>query len=191
MLAISEVIVVEGKHDKIRLEQLVDAFIITTDGFRLYKNKEKIELLRRLSAQRGIIILTDSDNAGFRIRNHIRRCLGDINIKNAYIPEIKGKERRKTKPGSEGLLGVEGVSNEIILSALEKAKATPAMASKGIGKADFFADGFAGGKESAQKRRRLAKKMGLPMKISANAMIDVINLLYTREQYERIIDEEF
>lgn len=189
MLSIKEIIVVEGKYDKIRVGQAVNAVIITTDGFRLYKNKEKLDLLRRLSAERGIIVLTDSDSAGFQIRNYLRNCLGDVNIKHAYIPETEGTEKRKAKPGKEGLLGVEGMCGEIIVNALKKANATPASApGEGIKKADFYEHGLAGTADSAGKRKILAKKMGLPSKISANALLEVMNLLYTKDECLRLMD---
>lgn len=187
MIAIQEIIVVEGKYDKIRLSRTVDAVIVTTDGFGLYKNKEKLEMLRRMAQKRGIIVLTDSDSAGFRIRGYLRQCLGDVNIKHAYIPEIKGKEKRKARAGREGLLGVEGVSDGIIIEALNKANATPKTPDRPITKARLYEDGLVGKPDSAQKRRELARKMGLPPRLSANAMLDVINSLYSKEEYENII----
>jgi ribonuclease M5 len=188
MISIQEIIVVEGKYDKMRLSQTVDAVIVTTDGFKLYKDKEKLDMLRRMAKKRGIIVLTDSDSAGFKIRNYLRQCLGDVNIKHAYIPEIKGKEKRKAKPGREGLLGVEGVSGDIISQALKKAKATPKTPYKPITKARLYEDGLAGRPNSTQKRKELAKKIGMPEKLSANAMLDVINSLYSYDEYEKIIE---
>ncbi len=189
MLSIKEIIVVEGKYDKIRLSQLVDTVIITTDGFGLYNNSEKTALLKRLAKERGVIVLTDSDSAGFRIRNFIKSSLGGISVKHAYIPEIPGKERRKSRAGKEGLLGVEGTPDSVIIDALQKANATPELSAGGVTKADFFEDGLAGRQDSALKRRLLAKKMGLPQRMSANALLDVINLLYTPEQYRALIDD--
>jgi ribonuclease M5 len=190
MLSVKEVIVVEGKYDKMQLSRTVDALIITTDGFGLYKDKQKIDLLRRLSRERGIIILTDSDSAGFRIRNYLRQCLGEACIKHAYIPAISGREKRKAKAGREGLIGVEGVDGETIKKALIQANATCGDKSKpALTKTRFFEDGFAGVPGSAERRRMLAKKIGLPEKISANAMIDFINRIYTFEEYLRLIEE--
>ncbi len=186
MLKIREVIVVEGKYDKIKLSQIVDAVIITTDGFALYNNKQKMALLKRLASEKGIIVLTDSDSAGFRIRNYIKQCFGDIPIKHAYIPEIAGKEKRKDKCGAEGLLGVEGISDSLIIDALKKAGVTANENVNPITKADFYEFGLAGGKDSASNRQRLAKKMGLPTKLSANALLDVINLLYSREDFLKL-----
>ncbi|OQB14227.1 MAG: Ribonuclease M5 [Firmicutes bacterium ADurb.Bin193] len=187
-LCVKEIIVVEGKYDKIRVSSAVDAVIITTDGFRLYRNKEKLDLLRRLAGERGIIILTDSDGAGFKIRNYLRSALGDVEIKNAYIPAIMGREKRKSGSAGEGLLGVEGMDNETIIKALQMAKATPFERSSPITKADFFEYGLAGGSESAKKRRTLAIRMGLPPRISANAMLEAVNLLYTRDEFIKIIN---
>lgn len=189
MFCIKEIIVVEGKYDKIRLSQTVDALIVTTDGFRLYKNKEKLDMLRRLAAERGIIILTDSDNAGFKIRNYLRQCLGEVNIKHAYIPEIKGKERRKAKPGREGILGVEGVSCDVISDALKKARATPQSSHIQITKARLYEDGLVGMPNSGQKRKELLKRMGMPEKLSANAMLGVINSLYSFEEYIKMVED--
>jgi len=189
MLKIKEVIVVEGKYDKIKLSQIVDAVIITTDGFALYNNKQKIALLKRLATERGIIVLTDSDRAGFRIRNYIKQCFGDIPLRHAYIPETFGKEKRKDKCGAEGLLGVEGIDDEVIIDALKKAGVTANDKTNPVTKADFYEYCLAGGKDSSANRQRLAKKMGLPTKLSANALIDVINLLYSREEFLEIIEE--
>ena len=186
MKTIKEVIIVEGKYDKIFLDSIIDATIITTDGFGVYGNGEKLDLLRRFAAERGIIILTDSDAAGFRIRAYIRQCLGNVDVKNAYIPEVSGRERRKQKAGKQGLLGVEGMRPEIVLDALEKAQATPMTAGERVTKADFFADGLSGGADSAARRRQLAKSLGLPQRLSANALLDVINTLYTKEQYKSL-----
>ncbi|MDR0405420.1 MAG: toprim domain-containing protein, partial [Clostridiales bacterium] len=142
MIAIREIIVVEGKYDKMRLARLVDALIFTTDGFRVYRDKEKLALLRRLAMERGVIILTDSDAAGFRIRNYLKQCLGSTYVKHAYIPAVEGREKRKAKPSAEGLLGVEGISDDIILESLRKAGATPSEPFCGMKKSDFYAMGL-------------------------------------------------
>ena len=180
---------VEGKYDKMRLSQVVDAVIITTDGFQLYKNKEKLSAIKELAQRRGVIILTDSDSAGFRIRNHIKQCLGGVGVKHAYIPAVPGKERRKDKPGAEGLLGVEGIGGAVILDALEKANAIRLENTPGITKADLFVLGFIGTPDSACKRQRLAAKIGLPPRISANALLDALNLWYTAEEFAALLDE--
>ena len=118
MIKINEVIIVEGKYDKIKLQSLFDTLVVTTDGFRIYKNKEKAKMLRLLAEKRGIILLTDSDKAGLRIRNKVREIVGDANIKNVFVPQIKGKEKRKDKGGAEGILGVEGINDQIIIDAV-------------------------------------------------------------------------
>lgn len=190
MYKISEVVVVEGKYDKMRLSQVIDAVIITTDGFRLYKDKQKLSLIKNLAEKHGAIILTDSDRAGFRIRNYIKKCLGDVEIKHAYIPEIKGKERRKPQESAEGLLGVEGVSDEVILEAIKKANATQVKNPLRLTKADLFELGLCGKAESANRRRKVAEKLGLPSKISANALLDALNLWCSREEFLKLIEED-
>jgi ribonuclease M5 len=190
MYKISEVVVVEGKYDKLRLSQVIDAVIITTDGFRLYKDKEKLSLIKKLAQKHGVIVLTDSDNAGFRIRNYIKQCMGDVKIKHAYIPEIKGKERRKSKSGAEGLLGVEGIPDEVILDVIKKANATQVKNPLQLTKADLFELGLCGRAESANKRKIIAEKLGLPSKISANALLDALNLWCSREEFFNLIEED-
>jgi ribonuclease M5 len=188
MISIQEVIVVEGKYDKIKLEQLFDTLILTTEGFRLYKDKEKVALLRRLAEKRGLIILTDSDAAGFRIRGYINQCFGNLPVKHAYIPEIPGKERRKCKPGAEGLLGVEGIEDQIIIDAVlsQTQRIPPREEHEQITKGDFFALGLSGGPDSAKKRRLIAKKMHLPEKIPANALCKMVNIFYTKEEFLKL-----
>ena len=194
MIKISEIIVVEGKHDKIKLENIFDTLILTTDGFRLYKDKEKIALLKKLALQRGMIILTDSDSAGFRIRNYIKQCFGDIPVKHAYIPEISGKERRKTKPGAEGIIGVEGMPDDILIDvimkqAVEQRRSDGSPAPATFTKTDFYELGLSGKPDSKKKREALAKKLGLPAKISANvnAMIDIINVMYDKDKIAEVV----
>lgn len=188
MLHIEEVIVVEGKYDKERLKKVTDAPIICTCGFELYRSKRIINTIRQMAKTKGVIILTDSDRAGFRIRNYIKQCLGnDGVIKHAYIPQIEGKEKRKAVPGKDGILGVEGIDEKILEEILQKAatvtetkKLTP------VTKADFFKDGFSGKPDSSEKRAILAKKMNLPPSISANALLDLINKVYGKEEYKQI-----
>lgn len=190
MLKIREAIVVEGQYDKIKLGQLVDTVIVTTDGFRIYKNAKKIALIRKLAKKDGIIILTDSDRAGFQIRNYVRNLVGDAYVKHAYIPDVPGKEKRKRTPSKEGFLGVEGIEDAQILRALEAAGCTGGLDSGGrsITKADLFADGLSGTAESAQRRDFLSKKLGLPRRLSANMLLDVLNRLYGYESYRALID---
>lgn len=188
MIHIEEAIVVEGKYDKERLRHITDAPIICTHGFELYRSKMIIESIRGAAKTRGIIILTDSDRAGFRIRNYIKQCLGDsANIKHAYIPHIEGKEKRKERAGAEGLLGVEGIDEALLADILSKAgSVTEAKALNKVTKAQFYADGFSGKSDSAERRRSLARLMKLPPTISANAMLELINKAYGAEEYEEL-----
>ncbi|MBR5236959.1 MAG: DUF4093 domain-containing protein [Clostridia bacterium] len=181
---IKETIVVEGKYDKIRLSSLFDANIIQTDGFMIFKNKEMLSLLGRLADETGIIVLTDSDGAGFKIRNYIKSCLKDKNVKHAFIPSLSGKEKRKEKPGKEGLLGVEGMRDEALIKALAIAGYHKEQKEEEkITKVDFFTLGLSGKKDSREKREKLAKKLNLPPRISANMLLDVINALYTKKEF--------
>lgn len=187
MLKIKEAIVVEGRYDKNKLAQLVDTVILETSGFGIFKDKEQLALLRKIGEKRGLILLTDSDGAGFVIRNHLKGALPPDQVKHAYIPDCYGKERRKRKPGKEGKLGVEGMEPEVLLQALRRAGATildeeteretPAP----LTKADLFACGLSGGEGSREKRQALLKKLGLPAHLSPNAMLPVLSALYDRE----------
>ena len=187
-IKIKEAIVVEGKYDLIKISRLFDTLIIPTNGFDIYKNKSKLNMLKTVAQKSGIIILTDSDSAGFRIRNHIRNCLGDVVVKNAYIPEIEGKEKRKDAPSKEGFLGVEGISDEIIVNAVMSQTQQVEQSGEKITKTDFFELGLTGGAESGQKRAKLCKKVGLPVKISANQLISALNNIYTREEFLNLIE---
>lgn len=194
MLKINEAIIVEGTYDKIKLGGIVDATIVTTDGFDIFKNKKKAELIKMLSEKNGIVILTDSDRAGFQIRNYVKNIAGNGSVKHAYIPDIKGKEKRKDKPSKEGFLGVEGVSDDAIIKALVECGCTEALASKSaneifITKKHLFADGLSGGADSADKRRKLTRKLKLPDRISANMLLDVLNQLYSYEEYKELISK--
>lgn len=187
MNRVSEVIVVEGKYDKNTLSQVVDAVIIETSGFGVFNNKEKQQLLRTLAEKRGMIVFTDSDGAGFVIRNFIKGCVDPKYLKHAYIPDIYGKERRKAKSSKEGKLGVEGMKPEVLLSALIDAGATVDGVSvdkkSRISKADMYAKGYTGREESSKKRAELLKKLGLPEKMTAGALLDVLNVLMSREEF--------
>ena len=190
MMRIREVIVVEGRYDQNTLSQVVDATIITLGGFQVFKDREKLEFLRRLAQKRGLIILTDSDGAGFQIRGFLKGALPKELVKQAYIPDIKGKERRKRTPGKEGKLGVEGMSQEILLQALRRAGAdiegqTPAERSRPITKADLAELGLSGGSGAQERRKALLNRLQLPEHMSANALLDVLNILYTREEFLR------
>lgn len=193
MVKIKEAILVEGRYDKNTLSQIVDAPIFETAGFGIFKDKQKLTLLRRVARSRGLIVLTDSDGAGFVIRNHVKSVIDGKYLKHAYIPDIYGKERRKASPGKEGKLGVEGMRPEVILEALRNAGATiegeDAAPRKGITKQDLMELGLSGGKDSAEKRRRLLKKLDLPEHMSANAMLQVLDLLYTLDTLEELVRE--
>lgn len=184
MLKIKEAIVVEGRYDKIALEPLVDTAIFTTDGFGIFKNKEKLALLRRVAEQRGLIVLTDADGAGLVIRNRLRGAIPAAYLKHAYIPDVAGKERRKSAPSRAGTLGVEGMKPEILEEALRRAGAEyDTETREHVTKADLVSLGLSGGADSAAKRRVLQKKLALPENLSANALLDAVNSLYTREEF--------
>ena len=193
MVSISEVIVVEGRYDKNTLSQIVDATILQTEGFGIMKDKQQLKLLRKAAETRGLVIFTDSDGAGFVIRNFLRSAIPAKYLKHAYIPDIPGKERRKAAPGKEGKLGVEGMRPEILLDALRKAGATfvDQAASEntcgGITKQDFMELGLSGGADSSTKRRALLKYLDLPEHMSSNAMLQALNLLYTKETLAEIV----
>ena len=186
---IKETIIVEGKYDKIRLSSLINANIIQTDGFMIFKNKEMMQLLSRLADETGLIILTDSDSAGFKIRNYIKSCLAGKNVKHAFIPSVSGKEKRKVNPGKEGLLGVEGMRDEQLLKALSDICYETFENKEKITKSDFFAMGLSGGNESKMMREKLAEHLALPRRLSANMLLDVINSLYTKEKFLELFNE--
>lgn len=194
MVRIKEAIVVEGRYDKNTLSQIVDAPILETSGFGIFKDKQQMALLRRVAETRGLIVFTDSDGAGFVIRNHIKSAIPAKYLKHAYIPDIPGKEKRKSAPGKEGKLGVEGMTKEVILDALRKAGATieggSAAESRGITKQDLMALGLSGGPDAGAKRLALLKKLKLPEHMSANAMLQALNLLYSLEELEQILRSE-
>lgn len=192
MIKVSEVIVVEGRYDKNTLSQIVDATIIETGGFSIFSDCEKLQLLKKIAEKRGLIVMTDSDSAGFVIRNYLKGAIDPKLIKHAYIPDIEGKERRKSAPSKEGKLGVEGMSRQIILNALARTGATmgddvPKKTGEPISKADMFALGLSGTKGSRERRIKLTKKLGLPQKISPNALIDVLNALYGKEELYELL----
>lgn len=186
MVKIREAIVVEGRYDKNTLSQIVDAPILETSGFGIFKDKQQMALLRRVAEKRGLIVFTDSDGAGFVIRNHLKSAIPGKFLKHAYIPDIPGKEKRKSAPGKEGKLGVEGMSREIILEALRRAGATiegeEAPPACGITKQDLMELGLSGGPGAGAKRLALLKKLNLPEHMSANALLQALNLLYSLEE---------
>lgn len=192
MLKIKEAIVVEGNYDKIKLSQLVDTTIVVTDGFMIFKNKPMMQMIGRLADTCGVIVFTDSDRAGFQIRNHIKNVLSGKNIKHAYIPDIKGKEKRKDKPSKEGFLGVEGISDNIILDALKDCiTITTDDSKRKITKSDLCLAGLSGCANSHQKRTLLLRKLNLPARLSGNAMLDILNSIYGYDEFIRITNQLF
>lgn len=194
MRQIREVIVVEGRYDKNALKQVVDAIVVETGGFGVFNDKERLSLLRRLAAERGLIVLTDSDGAGFVIRNYLKGAIPKDRIKHAYIPDIYGKERRKAAPGKEGKLGVEGMEPKVLLEALERAGATfedgsAAVTRTPITKTDLFELGLTGGSGSAAKREALLKKLTLPERMTTNAMLEALNILVSREELFGLMEQ--
>ena len=193
MLHIRESIVVEGRYDKNTLSQVVDTLILETGGFQLFKDPEKMALLRRAAQRRGLIVLTDSDGAGFVIRNRIKGAVPAGQVKHAYIPDVYGKERRKRRAGKEGKLGVEGMPPPVLEDVLRRAGATfleeEAASRSGppLTKGDLFAAGLSGGPGSAEKRQELLKTLELPEHMSANALLAVLNGCYSREEAEQIL----
>ena len=191
MVKIKAAIIVEGRYDKNTLSQIVDAPILETKGFGIFKDKQQMALLRAVAEKRGLIVFTDSDGAGFVIRNHLKSAIAGKYLKHAYIPDVYGKERRKAAPGKEGKLGVEGMRPEIILDALRRAGATiegeSQSAESCITKQDMMDLGLSGGPDSSAKRLMLLKKLNLPEHMSANAMLQALNLRYTRAQLEELV----
>ena len=186
MIRVREAIVVEGRYDKTTLSQLVDGVILETNGFGIFKDREKLALLRRIADRRGLVVLTDSDGAGFVIRNYLKGALPKDKVKHAYIPDLYGKERRKTHPGKEGKLGVEGMSPAVLEHAFRQAGATSlgeetGRAAPALTKADLYACGLSGGENSREKRKKLLAALGLPEHLSPNAMLPVLSALYSRE----------
>lgn len=191
-IKVGEVIIVEGKYDKIALEPVVDGLIITTDGFGIFKNKEKQTLIRRLANERGLLVLTDSDGAGLVIRNFINGCIDGSLVKHAYIPQLPGKEKRKSSPSKEGTLGVEGMSIEVLAEALHRAGVTVGEGEEKphepITRIRLYEDGYIGGDNSSTKRAGLLEALGLPRQLSTNALLKIINMICDIEEYERITE---
>jgi len=193
MVKIREAILVEGRYDKNTLRQIVDAPILETAGFGIFKDKKQMALLRQIAQKRGLIVFTDSDGAGFVIRNHVKSAIPAKYLKHAYIPDIPGKEKRKAAPGKEGKLGVEGMTKEIILESLRRAGATmegesiPEM--RGITKQDLMELGLSGGRDASGKRLALLKKLDFPEHMSSNAVLQALNLLYSLEELTKLVSQ--
>lgn len=196
MLKIKEAIVVEGRYDKNTLSQMVDTIILETAGFGIFKNDQRLALLRRLAEERGLIVLTDSDGAGFVIRNYLKGAIDTSKVKHAYIPDIYGKERRKAQGGKEGKLGVEGMRPEVLEQSLRRAGATilgapapDAPPKRLITKADFCYHRLSGAPDSASRRQALIKSLDLPEHLTANALLAVLNALFTYEEYVQAVEK--
>ena len=193
MVKIKEAILVEGRYDKNTLSQIVDAPVLETSGFGIFKDKKQMALLRQVAQKRGLIVFTDSDGAGFVIRNHVKSAIPGKYLKHAYIPDIMGKEKRKAAPGKEGKLGVEGMKPEIILEALRRAGATiegeESTSSHQITKQDLMELGLSGGPDASAKRLALLKKLNLPEHMSPNAMLQALNLLMDLEELKKLLKE--
>lgn len=181
-------IIVEGKYDKIKLDSIVEATVITTQGFGVFNNKEVISLLRRLSEKTKIILLTDSDGGGHLIRSYIKTAIPSDRIINLYIPKIEGKEKRKTSPSKEGILGVEGIDKEYLLNLLYPFSTEGSLKKCGdITKSDLYSYGLSGREDSKKKRETILSFLNLPADMSPNAMLSAINILYSKEEFEEII----
>ena len=183
MIQLDKVIVVEGKYDKIKLESLIDSTIITTNGFSIFKDKEQQELLRMLAKSKGLLVLTDSDAAGFKIRAFLRNICGKENVTDAYIPDFFGKEKRKTAPSKEG-----NILREILTNA--GAGCTTTEKRRKITKTDLFEAGLSGTASSSEKRRKLQKQLNLPERLSANGLLTVLNTIMTYEEYEKLVNTQ-
>ncbi len=192
MISLNQAIVVEGKYDKIKLSSIIDAPIIVTDGFSLMKDTEKCDLIRFFAKKHGIIILTDSDSAGFKIRNYIKSFVNEGKITNVYIPDVFGKEKRKAKPSKEGKIGVEGISNEMLIEAFNKSGIFENKRLENrtkITKAHLYEDGLFGRENSSQMRKLLIDKLNLPSLMTTNSLLEVLNSVFDYEEYKKIIDD--
>ncbi len=191
MIKVKEAIVVEGKYDKNTLSQIFDAVIVETGGFRIFKDREKLEYLRLLAQKRGLLILTDSDKAGFVIRGHLKGAIDPKYIKQAYIPDIFGKEKRKSVGSKEGKLGVEGMDRQTLVDCLKRSGATvdgdAPSGSNGLTKARLYADGISGTPDSSIRREKLLKKLSLPTRLKGNGLLDALSSVVTIEQYEQAV----
>lgn len=193
MIKVSQIIIVEGKYDKIKLSSMIDGIIIETEGFGIFKNKEKQKMIRRLAEERGVVILTDSDSAGFMIRSFISSIVPKQYITNVYIPDIYGKEKRKDTASKEGKLGVEGISQKILEQCFEKAgigvSCVGRAEKKEITLTDFYDDGLTGSPDSKQKRLKLLKRLDLPERMSTKGLLEILNVFLSHEEYEKLIME--
>ena len=195
MIKIKEAIIVEGKYDKIKISSLFDTVIIKTDGFGIYKDKKTIRLIKNLAEQRGVIVLTDSDNAGLMIRNHLKNVLSDKNIKHAFTPAVKGKEKRKAKPSKSGFLGVEGTENDAIKNAVLKIATVlgeneEKQEKEEITRLDLYKMEIFGKDNSKTVRQKLLNYLSLPENMSVSMLLDVLNSFYTKEEILKILEKQ-
>lgn len=193
MINIDRAVIVEGKYDKIKLSSVINGVILCTDGFRIFKDKEKMSIIRHYAEKTGIIILTDSDSAGFKIRNYLKGAVNGGNIINVYIPDIFGKERRKAAPSKEGKLGVEGMSEEVLLDAFRRAGIACTEGEKktgGIDKMLLYELGFSGVPDASEKRRRLLERLGLPQLMTTGALADILNTMMNADELIQLVNEE-
>ena len=197
MIKLKQAVVVEGKYDKIKLSSIIDAPIIVTNGFSIFKDKEKLNYIKEVAKKRGIVIMTDSDNAGFMIRNRILKAVGKENeVINVYIPDVFGKEKRKKNMSAEGKLGVEGIDSKVLIETLEKFGVTASQSkecskAKEITKTDLFNFGLSGGENSEMKRKVLLKKLNLPQNMTANSMLEALNIFLTYNEFKNICEVLF
>lgn len=192
-IKISQAVIVEGKYDKIKLSNILDAFIIETNGFAIFKDKEKLKFIKRLANERGIIVLTDSDHAGFMIRNYISSGISKDKIINVYIPDVYGKEKRKAEPSKEGKLGVEGMTKEVLLDAFEKANISSQNVQNDnpVTNYDLYELGLSGTPNAKQNKKKLLEKLNLPEFLSTNSLLSCINNMMTKEElYELLKTDE-
>lgn len=197
MLKVEQAIVVEGKYDKIKLESIIDATIVVTNGYGIFKDREKLELIRFYARKKGIIILTDSDGAGFKIRGFLKGSVPEGSIKNVYIPDIFGKEKRKVKPSAEGKLGVEGIKKELIVEAFRKAginfvseEGAEKTERNPVTRTDIYEAGLTGAPDSSEKRKKLLKKLGLPERLSTSGMLEALNTMMSAEEFYEMMNKE-
>ena len=197
MLKVEQAIVVEGKYDKIKLESIIDATIVVTNGYGIFKDREKLELIRFYARKKGIIILTDSDGAGFKIRGFLKGSVPEGSIKNVYIPDIFGKEKRKVKPSAEGKLGAEGIKKELIVEAFRKAginfvseEGAEKTERNPVTRTDIYEAGLTGTPDSSEKRKKLLKKLGLPERLSTSGMLEALNTMMSAEEFYEMMNKE-
>lgn len=191
MITLDRPVIVEGKYDKIKLKSIIDSAVIETGGFNIFKDKQKLNMIKRLAEKTGIIIMTDSDAAGFKIRSYLKSAIPADKIINVYIPDIFGKEKRKSAPSAEGKLGVEGLKTQIIINALQRAGAIREKSDEnaGVTMTDFYEDGLSGCKDSAVLRDKLKAELHLPQRLSSKLLLEVINTLISYDEYKKIVEK--